>query len=379
MTGGGSDAPAGTDAAASQHAATRIPKGVRHVAVPVGASVNAHAAALTRLIDAENEAGDRALIFTNTKADADALGKVMAGLSPSSGVAVLHGGLPMRQREHVLDAFRAGTITRVIATDVAARGIDVPDVRVVAHAGLAQDAERFVHRSGRTARAGRKGTNLVLYLPDQAQTLAQWRSRLGIDISFPGFPAPVTPAGGDQAGDKPGARQSLAERVRAIPFGLLSGTPHSHTLALPAPPALRGGRSPGRNAPRNAGAKGRVFRDAERQVQGAWRQVVGHEVPFPSLLAAAVYTPTGTGGQAQLLVELGDRDVTALRQQLGEAGMDAPEVPFQPLPALPDDIDLLHDVAFPAHVEKASGGRNQGGRGQGGRGPPRRRGAPPRW
>src|SRR5699024_10348359 len=70
----------------------------------------------------------------------------------------LHGDLKQSQRDHVMRRFREGTIDILVATDVAARGIDVDNVDIVVNYDLPQDEEFYVHRIGRTARAGRKGT-----------------------------------------------------------------------------------------------------------------------------------------------------------------------------------------------------------------------------
>jgi ATP-dependent RNA helicase DeaD len=106
---------------------------------------------------------ERTLVFTRTRAEAGDMGASLAGLGFAA--AALTGEMAQRERTQTLDAFRAGRITALIATDVAARGIDVPEVARVIHADLPGDGSTLTHRSGRTGRAGRKGTSVLLVPP----------------------------------------------------------------------------------------------------------------------------------------------------------------------------------------------------------------------
>jgi len=102
---------------------------------------------------------DRALVFTRTKHGAD---KVCRFLE-AEGVraAALHGNKSQGQRERALDAFRAGRLRALVATDIAARGIDVPGISHVINFDVPNDPQGYVHRIGRTARAGRDGVALA--------------------------------------------------------------------------------------------------------------------------------------------------------------------------------------------------------------------------
>ena len=108
---------------------------------------------LTRLIDVYNP--KLTVVFTNTKKGADEL--VSDLQARGYGADSLHGDLKQVQRDIVMDKFRNGTIDILVATDVAARGIDVDDVECVINYELPQDEEYYVHRIGRTGRAGRDG------------------------------------------------------------------------------------------------------------------------------------------------------------------------------------------------------------------------------
>jgi ATP-dependent RNA helicase DeaD len=98
---------------------------------------------------------ERAMIFRQTKLGVDRLAGNLKrrGL----GVAAIHGDMSQRIRERVLDDFRAGKLRYLIATDVAARGLDVPEVSHVFNYDIPEDPEAYIHRIGRTARAGRTG------------------------------------------------------------------------------------------------------------------------------------------------------------------------------------------------------------------------------
>ncbi len=100
------------------------------------------------------------LIFCRTRRDTAAVAdKLMAG---GYNAEPLHGDLSQAQRDRVMDKFRNKTLQILVATDVAARGIDVNDITHVIHYQLPEDVENYTHRSGRTARAGKKGTSIAL-------------------------------------------------------------------------------------------------------------------------------------------------------------------------------------------------------------------------
>jgi len=98
----------------------------------------------------------KAIVFTQTKLEADQLAKKLreAGFR----VAAIHGDYSQNRREKVLRDFRNGRLNLLVATDVAARGLDIEDLDVVFNYKLPQDAESYIHRIGRTGRAGREGT-----------------------------------------------------------------------------------------------------------------------------------------------------------------------------------------------------------------------------
>ena len=129
-----------------------------------------HAADEIRLALAEP--GGCAVVFCRTKALAKRRAEALGRLLPGENVVALQGNMDQKKREAVMTSLREGKARVLVATDIAGRGIDLPEVRIVIHADVASTAEDHVHRSGRTARAGRGGKNLVLLIPEQRE---RWR------------------------------------------------------------------------------------------------------------------------------------------------------------------------------------------------------------
>jgi ATP-dependent RNA helicase DeaD len=117
--------------------------------------------ALTRLLEVEGVTS--ALIFARTKARVQELAEAL--IAGGYAAEALHGDLNQVRREYVLNRFRRNSVTLLVATDVAARGLDIENVSHVINYDVPADAEDYVHRIGRTGRAGRKGTALTFFHP----------------------------------------------------------------------------------------------------------------------------------------------------------------------------------------------------------------------
>ena len=121
----------------------------------------------------------RTLIFVRTKRGAD---RLAAQLSREAvRTEAIHGDLRQSARTRALRSFAAGEIEALVATDVAARGIHVDDIDVVIHFDPPEDHKGYLHRSGRTARAGRTGTVATFVLWDQVDDVERMQQRLGVD------------------------------------------------------------------------------------------------------------------------------------------------------------------------------------------------------
>jgi ATP-dependent RNA helicase DeaD len=122
--------------------------------------------------------GQRGIIFCKTKAAVNKLAKNLAINKFSSGA--LHGSLSQGIRDRIMEQFREGYIDILVATDLAARGIDVKEVSYVVNYHLPDTYEAYVHRSGRTARAGAKGLSLTILQQEEVEDIPEFEQELGI-------------------------------------------------------------------------------------------------------------------------------------------------------------------------------------------------------
>jgi len=134
--------------------------------------------ALLRLIDYINPS--KCIIFCRMKREVDRLSSYMT--SQGFKVASLHGDMEQKQREQTIRAFKNGLADIFIATDVAARGLDVNDVSHVFNYHIPFDSESYVHRIGRTGRAGKKGEAITLVTPDELKTIKRIEKDVGAKL-----------------------------------------------------------------------------------------------------------------------------------------------------------------------------------------------------
>ena len=134
-------------------------------------------------------AGQRVLVFVERRNDATDLAEQLS----SDGFAAqpFSGELSQAQRTRTLDAFRKGTIDILISTDVAARGIDIPDISLVVHVAPPFDPACYTHRSGRTGRAGAKGRSLLLVKTRARRSLERMLTSAGIPVQWQPTPTPA--------------------------------------------------------------------------------------------------------------------------------------------------------------------------------------------
>ncbi|TYB84875.1 DEAD/DEAH box helicase [Oceaniovalibus sp. ACAM 378] len=158
----------------------------------------------TLLIDLlKKHPGERALVFGRTKHGSEKLMKNLdrAGLSTAS----IHGNKSQGQRDRAIAAFKAGDIKVLVATDVAARGIDIPEVMYVYNYDLPNVAENYIHRIGRTARAGASGQAIAFCAPDEMSYLKDIekvvKQKIDVASGRPWeVPAGMKPAGSQRRG-----------------------------------------------------------------------------------------------------------------------------------------------------------------------------------
>ncbi len=175
-------------------------------------AVDSQSAKLDRLVEhLRGEKGGRTLVFVRTKRGADRLVKRLRKHQVEA--AAMHGDKSQGQRERALARFERGDVDALIATDVAARGIDVDGITQVVNFDAPDDRDSYTHRVGRTGRAGARGTGISFVLADQAAEVRQMAVALGLvqefDQGHGHLPKPVS-----QPGQRQGQRPSGRPRRR---------------------------------------------------------------------------------------------------------------------------------------------------------------------
>ena len=135
-----------------------------------------------RLVEELEAERDLALVFVRTKRGADRLSRKLQARNVPA--LALHGDMSQGQRERALERFRSGSVTTLVATDVAARGLDLSDITHVINYDPPEDDKGYVHRVGRTGRAGRSGRGITFVLPEQQTDVGRVAGRLGHGEQF---------------------------------------------------------------------------------------------------------------------------------------------------------------------------------------------------
>ncbi|MFG3599089.1 DEAD/DEAH box helicase [Micromonospora chersina] len=165
----------------------------------------------------------RTILFMATKHRADRVARQL--LAKGVRAAALHGGKTQPQRTRILEQFRTGHVTALVATDVAARGIHVDGLDLVVNADPPTEAKDYLHRGGRTARAGESGTVVTLVLPEQRRDVSRLMTVAGITPHT----ARVRP-GDEELARVTGARQPSGVPVTITP----PPAPHAAVASRPA-------------------------------------------------------------------------------------------------------------------------------------------------
>ncbi len=165
------------DAVVHEHGASarRACDDIEHRFVEVGH--NEHR--VSALVDQLRHERELALVFVRTKRGADRLVKHLAAHDVEA--LAMHGNKSQRQREQALARFQSGSVDTLVATDVAARGIDVSGISHVINFDPPMDSETYVHRVGRTGRAGASGIGITLVSPDERREVSQMAGQLGLE------------------------------------------------------------------------------------------------------------------------------------------------------------------------------------------------------
>ena len=181
---------------------------VDHRFIPV--SAHGKVEALVELLQSEDRG--LTLVFVRTKRGADRLASKLKvrGIRAEA----LHGDLPQRARERALRRFDTGAVDVLVATDVAARGLDLERISHVVNFDPPEDDRSYVHRVGRTGRAGRAGTGVTLVTAEQQGDVSRLAARLDLHEEFQEEGMKLAPARVVFSGSKGGRRSSLRPRSR---------------------------------------------------------------------------------------------------------------------------------------------------------------------
>ncbi|XP_019954368.2 nucleolar RNA helicase 2 [Paralichthys olivaceus] len=163
----------------TQKAATTV----EHLAIACHWSQRA--AVIGDVIQVYSGSHGRSIVFTETKKEANEL-SMNASIKQST--QTLHGDIPQKQREITLKGFRSGTFEVLVATNVAARGLDIPEIDLVVQCSPPKDVESYIHRSGRTGRAGRTGVCICFYQRKEEDQLRYVENKAGITFRRVGVP-----------------------------------------------------------------------------------------------------------------------------------------------------------------------------------------------
>ena len=151
---------------------------IDHAFVPV-----THEGKIDTLVEQLGTAPGLALVFVRTKHGADKLARKLAR-HHDVPAAAMHGNMSQNARERALAQFESGRVSTLVATDVAARGLDVDDISHVINFDPPHSDDDYVHRVGRTGRAGRSGSGVTLVLPEQRDDVGRLAQRLGHGEAF---------------------------------------------------------------------------------------------------------------------------------------------------------------------------------------------------
>ena len=224
---------------------------------------------LLRTLLAERE-GDLSLVFARTKHGAEKLMKTL--VAHGFAAASIHGNKSQGQRDRALKAFKSGEVRILVATDVAARGIDIPGVTHVYNFNLPEVPENYVHRIGRTARAGRDGAAVAFCAPEERKLLRQVERLMGIDIPVAGDDGSdpesnskePTKRGKKGAGGNRNADGSLKKKRRPNRASNAGGKGNSAKPARPKPNAKPNAKPKPKPKPKAAGRPGKNRRRGGR-------------------------------------------------------------------------------------------------------------------
>ncbi len=244
---------------------------------------------LRALIEAEGEALTNAIIFCNRKVDVDIVAKSLK--KHGFDAAPIHGDLDQSQRMATLQGFRDGALKFLVASDVAARGLDIPNVSHVFNFDVPGHAEDYVHRIGRTGRAGRRGKAIMIAEPRDEKNLDAVERLIGTKVPRIDNPlkkagraeadaAPPAEKGGERAGEK--AEKKAGEKTARRPKK--AGKPARPAAEESTPPAEKAQEKKRASRSRRSRSGGKD-KEQDARKQSAQEPVIGMGDHLPGFIA----------------------------------------------------------------------------------------------
>jgi ATP-dependent RNA helicase DeaD len=272
--------------------------------------------ALCRVIDAEEDF--YGIVFTATRVEADRLAKALE--ERGYGAEALHGEITQEGRERIVARFRDKRITILVATDVAARGIDIEKLTHVVNWSLPHDPESYVHRVGRTGRAGNAGTAITLVTPDEYRKLFRFKHAAGSGLRKGKVPAiaDVIGAKRDRIESRILSRAASSLKPKQAVEEATEEAPETASEALPeavpeAAPATAASAAKARKAAKDKAAAEKAAADAAEAIElwgGLADKLLARLTPRDAVAAA-------------LFEAFGDELDPARYREIQEASVDA--------------------------------------------------------
>ena len=234
---------------------------------------------LRALIDGEGEKCTNAIIFCNRKTDVDICSKSLKKYGYDA--AAIHGDLDQSQRTRTLDGFRSGDLKILVASDVAARGLDVPSVSHVFNFDVPGHAEDYVHRIGRTGRAGRDGKAMMICIPRDEKNLDAIERLIQKEIPRLDNPLKTDASKPDDAGEVSTEKPKRTRtRKKADP-----APKDEVTAAKDAPQQPEENATDEKPKSRSRGGRGKSDGDKAGRERSGGNKVVGMGDHLPSFIA----------------------------------------------------------------------------------------------
>ena len=227
---------------------------------------------LRKLIDAEGDACTNAIIFCNRKSDVDIVAKSLTKYGYDA--APIHGDLDQSHRTRTLEGFRDNKLRFLVASDVAARGLDIPAVTHVFNFDVPSHAEDYVHRIGRTGRAGRTGTAIMICVGRDEKNLADVERLVNQEIPRLDSPMGALPASEDEAEPTERPKRTRSRSRRSEPKPAEAEAPAVDAAPKPREDTPRQEQPAREERPRGGRGRGQDRRDGGGQVLG-----MGDDVP----------------------------------------------------------------------------------------------------